>query len=205
MGGGALVDAIEKLKKAMEEAGSKTYERLKNAGKPTRYEGIRQNKGDRQIDPKTGQSAYSFESRVFNIQMAEVEVDTTTGDVKVIKMTAGVDAGLIINPQNLEGQLEGGMDQGVGFALREEYVHGKTKDWITFKFPTIENSFDIEIIKRETPRIRGTLGTTGIGEMTMISTAPAVINAINNACGVRIYDLPATPAKIKQALAVSGK
>ncbi len=205
MGGGALVDAMEKLKKAMDEAGSKTYEGFKKAGKPTRYEGIRQNKGDRQIDPRTGQSAYSFESRVFNIQMAEVEVDIETGYVKVIKMTAAVDAGLIINPQNLEGQLEGGMDQGVGFALREEYVHGKTKDWITFKFPTIENSFDIKIIKRETPRIRGTLGSTGIGEMTMISTAPAVINAINNACGVRIYDLPATPAKIKQALAANKK
>ena len=205
MGGGALVDAMEKLKKAMDEAGSKTYAGLKKAGKPTRYEGIRQNKGDRQIDPKTGQSAYSFESRVFNIQMAEVEVDIETGVVKVIKMTAAVDAGPVINPQNMEGQLEGGMDQGVGFALREEYVHGKTRDWITFKFPIIENSFDIEIIKRETPRIRGTLGATGIGEMTMISTAPAVINAINNACGVRIYDLPATPAKIKAALAVSGK
>jgi aldehyde oxidoreductase len=201
MAGGALVDAIEKLKTAMDEAGAKTYEGLMKAGKTTRYEGIRQNKGDRQIDPKTGQSVYTFGSHVFNIQMAEVEVDTNTGEVRVIKMTTAVDAGPIINPQNLEGQLEGGMDQGIGFALREEYIPGKTKDWITFKFPTIENSFDIEIIKRETPRIRGTLGSTGIGEMTMISTAPAVINAINNACGVRIYNLPATPEKIRAALA----
>ena len=153
------------------------------------------------MDPRIGQSAFTFESHVFNIQMAEVEVDTNTGEVRVIKMTTAVDAGTVINPQNLEGQLEGGMDQGIGFALREEYIPGKTKDWITFKFPTIENSFDIEIIKRETPRIRGTLGSTGIGEMTMISTAPAVINAINNACGVRIYNLPATPEKIRAALA----
>ena len=69
--------------------------------------------------------------------MAEVEVNTETGEVRVIKMTTAVDAGTIIHPQNLEGQLEGGMDQGVGYALREEYVHGKTKDWVTFKFPTI--------------------------------------------------------------------
>jgi aldehyde oxidoreductase len=201
MGGGALVDAVEKLKKAMDEAGTKTYDGLTKAGKATRYEGIRQNKGDRNMDPRIGQSAFTFESHVFNIQMAEVEVDTNTGEVRVIKMTTAVDAGPVINPQNLEGQLEGGMDQGIGFALREEYIPGKTKDWITFKFPTIENSFDIEIIKRETPRIRGTLGSTGIGEMTMISTAPAVINAINNACGVRIYNLPATPEKIRAALA----
>jgi aldehyde oxidoreductase len=93
------------------------------------------------------------------------------------------------------------MDQGVGWALREEYVHGKTKDWISFKFPTAETSFDVEYIIRETPRIRGPLGMTGIGEMTMTSTAPAVINAIKDACGVWIYDLPATPARVKAALA----
>ncbi len=92
------------------------------------------------------------------------------------------------------------MDQGVGFALREEYILGKTKDWVTFKFPTMKTAFEMEIIARETPRVNGPLGATGIGEMTMVSTAPAVTNAIYNACGVRIYNLPATPEKIKEAL-----
>jgi aldehyde oxidoreductase len=133
--------------------------------------------------------------------MAEVEVNTETGEVKVLKITSAVDAGPVINPLNLEGQNEGGMDQGVGWALREHYIHGKSKDWITFKFPTIENSFDTDHIIRETPRVRGPLGATGIGEMTMTSTAPAVINAIKDACGVWIYDLPATPDKVKGALA----
>ena len=151
------------------------------------------------LDPKTGQGA-SFESDVHNIQMAEVEVNTDTGEVRVLKMTTAVDAGTIINPQNLEGQLEGGMDQGVGYALREEYVPGKTKDWVTFKFPTMKTAFEMEIIARETPRVNGPLGATGIGEMTMVSTAPAVTNAIYNACGVRIYNLPATPKKITAAL-----
>jgi aldehyde oxidoreductase len=202
MGGGALVSALEKLKEAMDEAGAKTYQGLKKAGKPTRYEGTKQVKGPGfpdAIDPKTGQGD-SFDSQVHNIQMAEVEVNTETGEVRVLKMTTAVDAGPIIHPQNLEGQLEGGMDQGVGYALREEYIHGKSKDWRTFKFPTIETAFDIEYINRETPRIRGPLGATGIGEMTMVSTAPAVINAIYNACGVRVYDLPATPDKILKAL-----
>jgi aldehyde oxidoreductase len=132
--------------------------------------------------------------------MAEVEVNTETGATRVLKMTAAVDAGTIINPQALEGQMEGGMDQGVGFALREEYILGKSKDFVSFKFPTIKDSFESEIITRETPRLKGPLGATGIGEMTMVSTAPAITSAIHNACGVRIYNLPATPEKVKAAM-----
>jgi aldehyde oxidoreductase len=198
MGGGALVNGLEKMAQAMKEAGSKTYAGLQKAGKPTRYEGIKQIAGHEEFDAK-GQSA-SFDSQVHNIQMAEVEVNTDTGEVKVLKMTTAVDAGPIIHPQNLQGQLEGGMDQGIGYALREEFVLGKSKDWITFKFPTINDSAEVEFITRETPRVRGTLGSTGIGEMTMVSTAPAVTNAIYNACGARIYHLPATPDKVKAAL-----
>ena len=199
IGGGALENAIKEMKKAMKEAGTETYAGLKKAGKPTRYQAKKTVVGDGRLDPKTGQGA-SFDSQVHNIQMAEVEVNTNTGEVKVLKMTVAVDSGPIIHPQNFQGQNEGGMDQGVGYALREEYISGKTKDWITFKFPTIDKSFDIEYIIRETPRIRGTLGSTGIGEMTMVSTAPAVVAAIKDACGVWIHDLPATPDKVKAAL-----
>jgi aldehyde oxidoreductase len=200
MAGGALVDAITQLKSAMAEAGVNDYEGLKKAGKEIRYVGTKKNEDKGPLDPKTGQGP-SFESQVHNIQMAEVEVNTDTGEVRVIRMTTAVDSGPVIHPQNLEGQLEGGMNQGVGFALREEYIHGQTKDWVTFKFPTMKNAFDTEIIIRETPRVKGTLGATGIGEMTMVSTAPAVINAIKDACGIWICDLPAKPEKIKAALA----
>jgi len=200
MAGGSLVLAIEQLKKAMEEAGVDTYEGMKKAGKPTHYLGSKMAAGkDANMDPETGQGL-SFESRVHAIQMAEVEVDTDTGEVRVLRMTTAVDPGTVINPQNLEGQLHGGMDQGVGFALREQYIHGETKDWFTFKFPTMKTAFDMDVIIRETPRAKGPLGAVGIGEMTMVCTAPAVINAICDACGVRIYDLPATPEKIRTAL-----
>ena len=128
---------------------------------------------------------------------------TETGAVKVLKITVAVDAGTIIHPQAFEGQLEGGIDQGIGYALREEYVIGKTTDYVSFKFPTIRDSVDIEIITRETPRSNGPLGATGIGEMTMISTAPAVTNAIYHACGARVCSLPATPDKVKAALAAN--
>ncbi len=200
MAGGSLVNAVEQLKKAMVDAGGNTYEALKKADKPLRYIGTQKNPNEGPLDPQTGQGP-SFESEVHSIQMAEVEVDTETGKVRVIKMTTAVDAGTVIHPQNLEGQLEGGMDQGVGWALREEYIHGQTKDWISFKFPTMKTAFDMDIIIRETPRTKGPLGATGVGEMSMVSTAPAVINAIYDACGARITHLPATPEKIKAALA----
>ena len=199
MAGNALLNAIEQLEKAMGEAASRSYAGLRKAGKSTRYEGFTKNRGRYGFHPQTGQGD-NFVSDCHNIQMAEVEVNTNSGKVRLIKMTAAVDAGRIINPQNFEGQLEGGMDQGVGYALREEYVHGKTIDYVTFRFPSIMDSFDIEIVARETPRLEGPLGATGIGEMTMVSTAPAVINAIKDACGVRIHDLPATPPKIRAAL-----
>ena len=195
----ALINAIEQLEKAMSEAGSKTYAGLRKAGKPTRYEGSTTNIGKFGFHPQTGR-ADSYITECHNIQLAEVEVDTQTGRVRIIKMTSAVDAGRIIHPQNFEGQLEGGLDQGVGYALREEYIHGKTTDYVTFKFPTIRDSFDIEVVTRETPRSRSAIGATGVGEMTMVPTAPAVINAIKDACGIRIYDIPATPAKISAAL-----
>ena len=135
--------------------------------------------------------------------MAEVEVNTDTGEVVVLKMTTAVDAGPVINPQNLEGQIEGGMDMGAGYALREQYIAGQTKDWVTFKFPTMKTAFDMEVIIQETPRARGTLGRTGVGEMTLVPTAPAIINAIKDACGVWVRHLPATPEKIKTALAAN--
>jgi aldehyde oxidoreductase len=199
MVGGAMVDGIQKLKAAMAEAGATTYEQLRAAGKPTRYMGTKKNPDGGPLDPATGQGP-SFESQVHSIQMAEVEVNTGTGEVKVIKVTTAVDAGPLINPQNLEGQLEGGVDMGVGFALREEYVAGHTKDWITFRFPAITTACEMEHIFRQTPRVKGTLGATGVGEMTMVPTAPAVTNAIANACGARVRHLPATPKKVLAAL-----
>jgi len=199
MVGGAMVDAIDKLKTTMAEANAATAEQLRAAGKPTRYMGTKKNEDAGPLDPQTGQGP-SFESQVHAVQLVEVEVDMSTGEVRVVKMTTAVDPGRVINPKNLEGQLEGGMDMGVGFALREKYVDGQTKDWTSFKFPTIGHSFEMETIVRETPRVKGPLGATGVGEMTMVPTAPAVMNAIENACGARVRHLPATPDRVLQAL-----
>jgi aldehyde oxidoreductase len=200
MSGGSLLDAIAQLKQAMTESGGSTYAELQKAGKPTRYMGSRKMVPG-VLDPQTGQGP-SFESQVHAIQLVEVEVDTETGEARVLKVTCAVDAGRVIHPLNLIGQLEGGMDQGVGYALREEYVAGKTKDWVTFKYPSMATAFDMDAIILESPRKHGTNGSVGVGEMTMVPTAPAVLNAIEDAVGVRVFDLPATPEKVRAALAV---
>jgi aldehyde oxidoreductase len=203
MVGGAMMDGLEQLKRAMSEAGATTYEQLKAKGVKTRYTGTKKGVAQVPLDRKTGQGA-GFETEVHDIQLAEVEVDTETGEVRVLKMTTVCDAGPIINPHAFEGQLEGGMDQGAGYALREEYVAGKSRDWVTFPFPTTRTAFDMEVITLETPRERGTNRATGVGEMTLVPTAPAIINAIHDACGVWMRDLPATPEKVKAALAAAG-
>jgi aldehyde oxidoreductase len=198
MAGSALRDAIEQLKKAMGEAKATSYEGLVAAGKPTRYLGTKI-QATTPLDPKTGQGI-PYESRVLGAQMAEVEVNIETGDVRILKMTAVEDLGKVINPLAVEGQIEGGMDMGAGMALREEYVHGKTKDWVTFKFPTMETAFDMEVITLETPREKGPLGAVGVGEFVMLPTSAAILNAIHDATGVRIYSLPATQERILTAL-----
>ena len=198
--GGAAVDAAQQLRAAMDEEGARTHAAFVAAGRPARYVGRRTTLETAPLDPVTGQGP-SFEVQVFSVQMAEVEVNTATGEVKVVRLTSAADPGRVIHPLNVEGQLEGGMDMGAGFALREEYVAGKTKDWVTFKFPNIRHAMDLETILVETPRQLGTLGSVGIGEMAMVSTAPAIVNAIRDACGAMVYELPATPERVRAALA----
>ena len=200
MVGGAVENALGKRKEALSESGATTRQEHEKAGRSARYVGTKATLESGPADPETGQGP-SFESQIHTLQMAEVEVNTETGEVRILKMTTAVDGGLVIHPQNFVGQLEGGADMGAGYALREEYIAGKTKDWVTFKYPSFLTSFEMETIVRETPRVRGTKGSTGVGEMTMVPTAPAVISAIKDAIGVWFCELPATPEKIKAALA----
>ena len=199
MSGGALVYAVEALKDAMKEVGAKTHADLVKAGKPTRYMGRNQLNDVTGVDRETGQGK-AWGSYVHGAQLAEVEVDTKTGEVKILKMTTVVDPGRIINPQAVIGQVEGGADMGAGYALREQFVLGKSKDWVTYKFPTIAMSFPKETVLLETPRDKGPLGATGIGEFTLVATHPAIANAVYNAIGVRICDLPITPERVLSAL-----
>ncbi len=129
-----------------------------------------------------------------------VEVDTALGTVKPIKFVAAHDVGRAINPMLVEGQVHGGIAQGLGMALMEEYIPGRTENLHDYLIPTIGDVPPIETIIIEEPDAHGPYGAKGLGEHVLIPTAPALLNAIADATGVRITQVPATPARVRAAI-----
>ncbi len=136
----------------------------------------------------------------FAAQMAEVAVDVGLGTVKVTRIVAAHDVGKAINPMLVEGQIHGGIAQGLGFALMEEYVPGRTENLHDYLIPTFGDMPVIETILIEDREPLGPSGAKGVGEPALIATAPAILSAIDNATGVRITRLPATPDRVLAAL-----
>lgn len=137
-------------------------------------------------------------------QAAQVEVDITTGEVRVVRVVAAHDVGRAINPLAIEGQLEGGVLMGLGFALMEDFsvkegVPQKTT-LTKYKIATIKDVPEIVPIIVEEEASEGPYGAKGVGEITSIPTCPAIINAIYDAIGVRMRRLPATPERVLAAL-----
>jgi selenium-dependent xanthine dehydrogenase len=196
--GRAVQMAVEELKKVMDENGVKTYSEMKAKSLPTLYKAVNKPVTSRP-DPKTGQGV-PWETYSFGIQMAEVSVEIKTGKVDVLKITSVHDLGTVINIQNVEGQLHGGIYMGLGYALMEEFVYTKTDSFAKFKVPRAKDMPEMEVITLNIPRKKGPFGASGTAEYADVPTAPAIANAIYNACGVRIRDLPITPEKIKKAL-----
>ena len=138
-------------------------------------------------------------------QGAEVEVDTETGDVRILKLVAVTDVGKVINQQTLRGQTYGALAQGVGYALYEQVQTRGGRilnpNFTDYKIPTaVEMDFPIELEFIETDEPTGPYGVKGVGEPGLTPTAPAIANAIYDAIGVRIRDLPITPEKVLAAL-----
>jgi len=136
----------------------------------------------------------------FGAHLAELEVDTELGTIKVLKITAAHDVGRAINPTLVEGQIEGGAAQGLGMALMEEFFPGKGENLHDYLIPTIGDMPPVESILIEDPSPAGPFGAKGIGEQALIPTAPAILNALYDAVGVRIRKLPATPDKVRAAI-----
>jgi xanthine dehydrogenase molybdenum-binding subunit len=138
----------------------------------------------------------------FGAAFADVEVDKETGEVKILKLVFVCDMGRAINPQTVEGQIEGGIVQGLGFALTEDYYINlqtgamEADNFTTYKIPAVLDLPDIEVILYENPCSTGPFGAKGIGECSMVPIAPAIANAIYDAVGVRMTELPITPEKI---------
>ena len=136
----------------------------------------------------------------FAAQIAEVEVDVELGTVKPRRVVAAHDVGRAINPMLVEGQIHGGIAQGIGLALMEEYVPGKSENLHDYLIPTIGDVPEIECILIEDPTPLGPSGAKGIGEPALIPTAPAILGAIRHATGVRIRQVPATPDRVRAAI-----
>ncbi|GAB5378477.1 MAG: molybdopterin-dependent oxidoreductase [Acuticoccus sp.] len=132
--------------------------------------------------------------------LAELAVDTALGTVRLTKFTAAHDVGKAINPLLVEGQVEGGIAQGMGMALMEAYIPGRTENLHDYLIPTIGDMPPVETLIVEEPDAHGPHGAKGLGEHVLIPTAPAVLNAIRHATGARITSVPATPDRVLAAL-----
>ncbi len=156
-----------------------------------------------EVDPDTGQGA-PYWPYAFGTQIVEVEVDTKTGKVDIIKAIASHDVGKAINPQNVRGQIAGAVAQGIGYALMEEVNLGEGRinnpNFSQYLLPTSMDMAEIEPLIVESDEPTGPYGAKGIGEPAMLPTAPAILNAIYDAVGIRLNSLPATPEKVLDLL-----
>jgi CO/xanthine dehydrogenase Mo-binding subunit/aerobic-type carbon monoxide dehydrogenase small subunit (CoxS/CutS family) len=132
--------------------------------------------------------------------LVSVEVDMELGTVKVVKCIAAHDVGRAINPMLVEGQIHGGFAQGLGMALMEEYLPGRTENLHDYLIPTIGDIPEIKTILVEEADEHGPFGAKGLGEHVLIPTAPAILNAIRDATGARITRLPASPTRVLEAI-----
>ncbi|HYK96561.1 MAG TPA: molybdopterin cofactor-binding domain-containing protein [Candidatus Dormibacteraeota bacterium] len=141
-----------------------------------------------------------YQTYAFGAQIADVEVDPELGTVKVRRIVAAHDVGRAINPTQVEGQIHGGIAQGLGFALMEAYVPGRTENLHDYLIPTVGDMPEIECLLIEDPEPSGPYGAKGVGEPALIPTAPAILGAIHDAVGVRITTLPASPDRVRAAI-----
>jgi len=136
----------------------------------------------------------------YGAQLVELTVDIKLGTIKLDHITTAHDVGKAINPLLVEGQIEGGVAQGIGLALMEDYRPGLTENLHDYLIPTIGDVPTFDNIIIEVADAEGPYGAKGLGEHVLIPTAPAIINAIRYATGAVINDLPATPDKVLTAL-----
>jgi CO/xanthine dehydrogenase Mo-binding subunit len=155
------------------------------------------------LDPQTGQGV-PYATYAFAAQLALVSVDVLTGEVAVEKIVAAHDVGRAVHPENVIGQICGGVAMGLGFALMEEFEPGQTASMKDYHIPTCADMPEIVPIIIESPEPSGPFGAKGVGEPALIPTAPAVLNAIANALGTRIYALPANLERVLTASIAAG-
>lgn len=140
----------------------------------------------------------------YGAQLAELVVDLELGTVELIRITAAHDVGRAVNPSLVEGQIQGGIAQGIGLALMEEYVPGRSANLHDYLIPTIGDVPEIRTILVESHDPEGPYGAKGVGEHSLIPTAPAILNAIRHATGVRVHRVPVIPSALRELLRAGG-
>lgn len=157
-----------------------------------------------QIDPKTGEGDPNI-TYAYIAQSAEVDVDTETGQVHVRNFVCADDVGRAVNPQQIVGQIEGAVSQGLGYAVLENFVteggYVKTAHFSTYLIPSVLDMPDrVKSVIVEHPDPTGTLGIRGMAELPLMIVAPAIVAAIHDATGVWVNELPVTPERLRKAL-----
>ena len=145
-----------------------------------------------------------YATYAFAAHLCELLVDVELGTVKLLKIAAAHDVGRAINPTLVEGQIQGGIAQGIGMALMEEYLPGVTENLHDYLIPTFGDMPVIEIALVEDPEPLGPYGAKGVGEPALIPTPPAILGAIRHATGVRLERIPALPHRVREALLARG-
>jgi len=205
--GNAIINGCQQLLDGMRKPDGtfRTYDEMVKDGLKTKYNGTWTQPAT-DCDPDTGQGA-PFANYMYGLFMAEVTVDTTNGKTQVDKMTFVEDVGVLTNRQTVDGQNWGGLAQGIGLALSEDFEDIKKHSTMAGAgMPTIKDIPDkMELIYIESPREHGPFGASGCGEVSLCGPHPAIINAIANATGVVIRHLPAYPEKVLAGLKALGK
>jgi aldehyde oxidoreductase len=161
--------------------------------------------GEGQYDPPTtvldakGQGI-PYATYGFAAQVAEVAIDRVLGTVKVTRIVATHDVGRAVNPTLTEGQIHGGIAQGLGLALMEEYIPGRTENLHDYLIPTAGDMPEIIVKLIEDTEPEGPFGAKGVGEPALVATAPAILSAIRHATGVRMTEVPVLPHKLWEAM-----
>ncbi len=189
--GGKVLGTLRQLHSACLEAGVRTRRQARFRASTTR------------LDLETGQGN-AYWPYAFAVQIALVDVDCRTGQVRVVDIVAAHDVGKAINPSLVEGQITGGIAQGLGFALLEEHRFDRgvplTTNLHTYRVPGTCDIPEILPILVEDPEPTGPFGAKGVGEPVLVAIAPAVANAVADATGIRVRSLPIRPELLREAL-----
>lgn len=183
-----------------------TYDEMKAAGKPTYYDGTYTASFTKAVEAHVGKGNPT-PTYVWEVFVPVVSVNMKTGKVKVEKFTTVCDCGTVTNRATVEGQIYGGIAQGIGLALTEDFDDlTKHTNYRACGIPDIldiPDEFDIMLL--ETPRKESMVGASGLGEGPLTAPHPAILNAIYNACGARVTEVPALPEKVLAAIEASKK